>query len=65
VCLPSTPKVPPPPPPPPAAPEKTAQSLGAPPGQEEAQRLAARLGTSALALPLQSSISIPINAPRS
>ena len=64
MCTPDAPKAPPPPPPPPAAPEKTAQSLGAPPGQAEAQRLAARLGTSALALPLQSSLTVPLNVPR-
>lgn len=64
MCLPDKPKAPPPPPPPPAAPEKTAQSLGAPPGQEEAQRLAARLGTSALALPIQQTLTVPLNVPR-
>jgi hypothetical protein len=64
MCLPDKPKTPPAPPPPPAAPEKTAQSLGAPPGQQEAQALAARLGTSALALPIQSTLSIPLNVPR-
>lgn len=64
MCLPSGPSAPPPPPPAPPPPEKTAQSLGAPPGQAEAQRLAARLGTSALALPIRSSLTVPLNVPR-
>lgn len=60
ISSPGTPPTPPPPPPTPPAPEKTATSLAPPPGQAEAQRLAARLGTSALAIPLASNINVPI-----
>ena len=62
VSSPSMPPAPPPPPPAPAAPEKTQQAPQKPPGLEESQRLAARLGTSALALPLASSINVPLRS---
>lgn len=60
MCIaPSGPSAPPPPPPPPAPPQDTAMKIEAAPGVEQAQQLAARLGTASLQIPYS-----PLNVPR-
>lgn len=61
MCIagPKIPDAPPPPAPPPPLPQQSAKLVDAPVGLKDAQRLAARLGTNSLVIPLLPNINVP------